>query len=390
MNILLIHNRYKERGGEDGVVEREADLLRADGHRVRVMEKDNRDIQSRARAVSTALGTPWNFSSTRRLARVLRADRPDVAHIHNLFPQWSPGCVHTLNRLGVPTVMTVHNYRILCPSATLHHRGGIYTESLDKRLPLRPILDRVYRGSLAGTATQILSNALHRSLGTYTRKLGGFIFLTPFQRDLFLRHVPGLDPDRCHLKPNFLPDPGPPDPSTPRDGWVFIGRLAEEKGVPFLLDLFKREPPGTLDIYGTGPLEDEARDAARAHPAIRHHGRVDPERVFQALSRADGLLFPSQWYEGFPLTLVEAMAHGTPVIASNLGSMASILEDGVHGRLPPPGDANAWRDALRHARPDTLRQWGRNARTAYLDHYTPEHNLEQLLEIYHAIRSRHG
>lgn len=389
MNILLLHNQYKEPGGEDAVVARETDLLRRAGHAVRVLEKDNHDIQSRSRTLSTAMGTPWNLPSTRQLACALRAHRPDVVHIHNLFPQWSPGCIHTLHRFGIPAVMTLHNYRLLCPSATLYHGDGTYTASLGKRFPLSPIRDRVYRGSLTGSAVQVLSNALHQSLGTYTRRLGGLIFLTPFQRDLFLQHLPGLQPDQCHLKPNFLPDPGPPSPSTTRKGWMFVGRLTQEKGVPFLLDLF-RHPPGSLDIYGGGPLERDVREAAAVNPAIRFHGRVGSDRVYDALSRAEGLLFPSQWFEGFPLTLVEAMAHGTPVFASNLGGMASILRDKVHGRLLPPADVDAWRRALAPPQPATLREWGGNARAEYLDHYTPERNLKRLLEIYHAVRSRQG
>ena len=390
MKLLILHNRYRESGGEDGVVSREADLLRQAGHEVEILQKDNQNIQSGLRIASTALGTPWNFSSVRELAQALEEKRPDLVHIHNLFPQWSPGCIHLLQRLGIPSVMTVHNYRLLCPSATLYHEQAIYEKSLGKRFPFNAIRDKVYRGSAMGTAVQVFSNGLHQALGTYTHRLGGMVFLSAFQKELFLKHLPGLKEERCFLKPNFLPDPGAPTGTKAPTQWVFIGRLTEEKGIPFLMDLFRDNPSSSLKIFGTGPLEADVLRAASESSHITYHGQVDAARIQQALSEAKGLLFPSTWYEGFPLTLVEAMAHGVPVLASNLGSMTTILEDQRHGRLLPVGDLSAWKTAIveAEAEPERWAQFGSQAREDYLRLYTPENNLEQLTRIYETVLSR--
>lgn len=377
--ILVVHNSYRQRGGEDTVVAAEMALLRAHGHEVETYSRTNDSI-SELPAAQVAIGTLWSSQTTDELSRRITAFRPDIIHVHNTFPLVSPSLYWAAARQKVPVVQTLHNYRLLCPQAMLLRDNQVCEDCLG-RLPWRGVLRRCYRGSTLQSAILGGMLVLHRSIGTYENKVTRYIALNRFSRDKFVQG--GLPADRISVKPNFvdIPERAP----VARSGALFVGRVATEKGIALLLQALDTVPGLHIDVVGNGPRMADID----AHPRARAHGILESAQVMEFMHRAAYLVMPSIWYEGFPLVLMEAFACGLPVIASRLGSMPELIEDGHTGLLFNPGSADdlAAKMAWAESHPEEMQRMGANARAEYVAKYTPDTNYEQLMTIYMAAVS---
>ncbi|MGY3446641.1 MULTISPECIES: glycosyltransferase [unclassified Bradyrhizobium] len=378
MKILVAHNRFQGRGGEDVVFEAEVGLLRGAGHSVETLTVSNETINSLAARIATTLSIADNADGSRVMADAIDRFRPEVVHVHNFFPLLSPAVFDLCRQRGVPAVVTLHNYRTICTGGMLLRDGRICHKCLD-RGHLWGVAHRCYRGSLAGSMASAYMIAQHQRRGTWTRPGLRLIALTQFAKTLFAQA--GFDADRIDVKPNFMADPGAPDPAAPRAGLLYVGRLSREKGVGVLLDAVA----GTdvrLRIVGEGP--ERAALAARASGDVTFLGALSRAEVLREMAKAQALVVPSLWYEGFPMVVVEAFARGTPVIASEIGGLAEVVSAGRTGALVPPGDAAALRRAIADTlgAADLAADWGRAARAAYLELYAPAENLRQLEAVY--------
>jgi len=386
LKLLLVHNYYQQRGGEDVVFEAEARLLEEHGHRVLRYEARNDGLEALP-AWTLARQSLWNGRTHREVRRLLERERPALVHVHNTVPVISPAIYYAVRGAGVPLVQTLHNYRLLCPSAVLFRAGTVCEACLHLTLAHPAVRYGCYRGSRAASAAVATTSALQHLFGTWSRCVDLFVALTGFARGKFIEG--GLPPDRIVVKPNFTPDRGVE--RSEGDYALFVGRLSPEKGVRPLLDAWKRLGDRIrLRIMGDGPESPAVTEAVRAGAAIDYLGRQSPEAVSAAMAGAKFLVFPSIWYETFGLTIIEAYAAGLPVLASDLGAMADLVKEGVTGLRFRPGDAEhlaqqvTW--ALAH--PEALRAMGRNARREYETYYTPERNLAMLLEVYEAALRR--
>lgn len=386
MKILVLHNRYHLRGGEDAVFEAECRLLTAHGHEVCVLEFSNAGFSGAWGKVAGGLLSIFNPASLLRTRRALREFRPDLMHIHNVFSTATPAVVWAAWWCKTPVVMTLHNFRLLCPSATLLHEGRIYERSLSAFFPWDAVRRRVYRGSLLQTLALALSITLHRVIGTWNR-VSVFLVLSEFSRSKFLASRLGSPADRYVIKPNFTAgmdeSTGKP-PKRPRDGFLFVGRLSPEKGLAVLLQAFDGSPH-RLVIVGEGPLQAQVEAAVARHPHWTFLGAQPPSAVQRLMGEAQALVFPSICYETFGMVAIEAFAAATPVIASRLGGLAEIVQDGVNGLHVEPGNAVALRTALdRLAGDETLRTTlGDHAHETWTRLYTPAANHDRLLAAYH-------
>lgn len=393
MRIIVAHCRYRERGGEDSVVDSEVGLLRRYGHDVLVLAPDNRDLAGRAR-LATLADALWSFRGARDVARAIRWFRPDVAHVHNTFPQLSPSVYWAAAREGVPIVQTLHNFRLLCAQAMFLRDEQVCEACLGK-LPWRGVVRRCYHRSFAQSGAVVASVALHRAIGSYRRHVTRFIALNEFCRDKFI--AGGLPAARIAVKPNFVEDPqdaagqgiagqdAADQGAVPQAGGrtgLFVGRLSGEKGIEPLLAALDRLPDVRIDVVGTGPLEDRVRK----HPRVRALGWLTAAAVHARMQRARYLLVPSLWFENFPRTIVEAFANSLPVIASDIGALREIVREGATGRLVPAGDPQAWARAIAWAQihHDELHRMGAAARATYEAAYSPATNHAQLIAIYAA------
>ena len=386
MTILMVHNYYRQSNpsGENTAFEAEAELLRQHGHGVVLYTRSSDEIErySAARKLGAALDTVWSSRTVRSLRGVIAAAEPKVAHFHNTFPLISPAAYSVCREFGVPVVQTLHNYRLFCPSAVFFRDGRVCEDCLGQTPPWPGIVHGCYRGSRAATAVVGTMLTTHRLLGTWTDMVDVYVALTEFARRKFIQG--GLPAERIVVKPNVVvPDPGP---GQHRGNYaLFIGRLAAEKGIHTLLSswghLHQRVP---LKVVGDGPDADRVAGAIGRMAGIEWLGRKPLHEVYDLLGEAAVLIFPSEWYESLPRTILEAYARGTPVIAANIGAVAEVVEHRRTGLLFNPGDAKdlagciEW--AWSHRR--QLAEMGREARREYEAKYSAENNYRQLMEIY--------
>ena len=388
MKLLFVHNYYQQPGGEDQVFGAEADLLESHGHQVIRFTVHN-DLVRDMNPLALAWRTIWNANTYRQLRDLLRSERPDTVHFHNTFPLVSPAAYYAANAEGVPAIQRLPNYRLLCPNALLFRDGHVCEDCLGKLVPWPSLIHRCYRHSLGATGTTAAMLATHRALHTWTQKVDVYVALTEFARVKFVQG--GLPADKIVVKPNFLAD----DPGVGDAGGkyaLFVGRLSPEKGLDTLLVAWERLGRNLpLKVVGDGPLASRVKGAAREMTGVEYLGRASRQDVLSLMKGASLLVFPSLWYEAFPNVIVEAYASGLPVLASNIGSMSSLIDHGRTGLHFQPGDPDdlatqvEW--ALTH--PRELATMRREARAEYLAKYTAERNYRMLMDIYErALESR--
>ena len=386
LRVLFAHNFYQQSGGEGSVVNAEIELLQRHGHEVELFSRHNDEIDQIGK-IAVAVQAIWSTRTVTDLTNRIAAFKPDVVHAHNTFPLISPSLYAVAARAGVPVVQTLHNFRLLCPQAMFLREGRVCEDCLG-RVPWRSVVHRCYRGSAPQTAVLASLIGVHRVIGTYRNGVSRYIALTEFSRAKFI--AGGMPDEQISVKPNFVDAPRPVDGK--RDGGLFVGRLAGEKGIVVLVDALDRRPGSGIDVVGVGP--EAAR--FRGHNGARLHGWLEQTVILERMRAAAFLVVPSICYENFPVAIVEAFACGLPVIASRLGAMAEIVRDGVTGLLFEAGNADdlAQKMAWAEANPAALRAMGSNARREYEAKYTPETNYRQLMIIYSdaiaAMRSKTG
>lgn len=389
MRILVVHNRYQQPGGEDQVVRAESALLLRKGHAVEVWEENNDAIRGLIPSALMAFKSIYSFEHARAMQQHLRHFKPDLVHIHNFFPRFSPSIHVTCRRLGVPVVQTLHNFRLLCPGATFRSTKGVCCETCAHHLlPWHAVVRKCYRQNYFASLAVANALASHRALGTWNRCVDQFIALSEFARSKFI--AAGIAPGRIAVKPNFVhPDPGPGRGDG--DFALFVGRLAPEKGIDSLLGAWKvlqRKPP--VKIIGQGPLASHVAAAAATIPGIEWLGACDRAVVREAMAAAKILILPSTWYEGFPLVIAEAFAAGLPIIASRLGTMAEAIAHDQTGLLFTAGSATELAAAVDwvFAQPDKIAAMRQNARAEFERKYTADANYACLMAIYERALDR--
>jgi glycosyltransferase involved in cell wall biosynthesis len=389
MRILVAHNRYKYAGGEDTVMRAEVEMLSSAGHEVEVFEVDNQVIQGIGAKIVAAGSLFHSQRSYQKMAESIRTFRPDILHIHNWFPLLSPAVISAATEAGVPVVQTLHNFRMLCANAILFRGGKVCHDCLGKALPLGGITHGCYSASRVGSALVTAAFSYHRLANTWSN-VSIFIALSEFQRGLLIRG--GLNPAQIVVKPNFVRDTS--EAGTGSGGYaLFVGRLTPEKGIRTVLEAWKQNSvPVPLKIMGDGPLIDEVREKTAGLSQVEYLGQRSSEEVYAAMANAAFLIFSSEWYEPFALTIVEAFSRGTPVLAADLESISELVKDGKTGLCFTPGDAAdlAAKATSMIANGAVYRTMRRQCRRIYEERYTEKINYRLLMNIYkRAIASIH-
>lgn len=378
MRILIIHNRYQQRGGEDTTFEQETELLQQTED-VQTLIFQNR---SGWKGALQFLFSIWNTGSAGRIKGEIKNFHPDVIHVHNWHYAIGPIVVRVAYKSKIPIVLTVQNYRLICPSATLLDGDKLFLDSIRVSFPWKAIRKKLYRNSYLQSFWLAFVIWLHKKIGTWNMA-DRYILQTELARSVFESSMVGITKSKFVVKPNFIVDPGLP-PVVREDYFLYVGRLSEEKGISTLIEAF-RDKPFELFIAGDGPLKSMVLDACKKNPGIHYLGLLDKKSVTERMQQCSALVFPSVWYEGMPLTLIEAFAAGTPVIASDLGAMASMIRNGFNGMHFKAGSVKELSVKLEDW--TTLNEMGKshismNARLSYESLYSPEKNREQLLAIY--------
>jgi glycosyltransferase involved in cell wall biosynthesis len=382
LTIVSLQNHYLNRGGEDEVFETEAELLEAHGHRVIRVEDWNREPAGWRDVSELACDAVWSTTWHDRLQQLLQQNKPDVVHIHNWWSLMSPSVCYAAHRVGVPVVHTLHNYRLLCPNAIFFRDGRPCEDCLGKIIPWPGVLHGCYQASRARTAVIATVLAYHRHRKTWNEQVDVYVVPSEFARARFI--AGGLPAEKIVVRPNFLcPTPALGEG---RGGYaLFVGRLVEQKGISVLLAAWERlQDKLPLKIVGDGPISVEVEAATRRLHGVEWLGRQPREAVMKLMQEAAALIFPSVCYETFGMSIIEAFAAGTPVIASNLGAMSELVEHertGLHFDSGDPVDLAAqvnW--MLGH--PHEWNEMRQNARLEFETRYTAELNYDGLIRIY--------
>lgn len=385
-----MHNHYWSSlpSGENLVVANECSLLRQHNHKVNEHYRFSDEIRKNRLIgnVTGALSTPWNPYSAKAVRMRVYDRQTDVVHVHNTFPLLSPAIFKAIGNKSA-RVLTLHNYRLFCPAAIPMRDGNVCTQCIDKHSVLPALRYGCYRNSRLATFPLAASVALHRALGTWSKHVDAFIVLTEFQRDLMIKA--GLPSELIHVKPNFYPgEPKVLAWNQRKPYVVFAGRLTAEKGVETLVRawLMWGSSAPELRILGDGELKPILMKLASKQPdvPITFTGQLTAEETHNEVANSQLLVLPSEWFEGFPMVIREAFAFGTPVAASNIGPLPSIVNDGENGVIFSPGDSKSLLNIVQKAwnTKGELELLGSRARKSFDTLYSEEVNYDLLIDIY--------
>jgi len=389
----VVHNRYSSRvpSGENLAVDDEVRWLREAGVDVVRHEVSNDDIVSpgplaRAREGIDAI---WSLPARRRFLAALDDSRPDIVHVHNLFPLLSGSVPHAAQRRGVPVVWTVHNRRVRCVAGG-YFRDGVACHECRPGWRVPGVVHRCYAGSVSASVLVTAASGLFR---TAARRDGVIAIAISDAMGRWLTSTGGFPEDRVRVRHNGVAGPSTPvPPAVEQGGFVFLGRLSAYKGVDLLLDAWRRaDVDAELRIIGDGDLADDVAAAAAADPRITPMGQVEPDRIGEQIAAARVVIVPSVWEEPFGRTAAESLAHGRPVITTGTGGLAEIV-DGDSGWVTGT-DAERMARALTDAATDDrgVTDRAEAARARWATRFSPEATTEALLEVYEdARRLRHG
>lgn len=390
MKILVVHNYYgaSAPSGENKAVDNEIELLRRHHHDVIVAARYSDEIRKHGNRgdLTGALSFVWNPSSKRKLAETVEQVKPDIVHVHNVFPLHSPSIFYGIK--NVPVVYTLHNYRLGCAAGTATRNNRLCFDCFERHSVMPAIKYGCYRNSRAATMPMAVSIALHKMLHTWTSHVGAFVTLTEFQRNVMVNF--GLPVDRLFVKPHFgvIPD-SVIDWGKREEKVVFIGRLYEAKGIHLAINAWKKmgDNAPQLEIIGDGPLRKELEETVTAfhlHSKIKFTGQIPHNEAMVKLSAAKMLLLPSLCPEGFPMVVHEAYARGVPVAASNAGSLQSLVKENQTGILFSPGNVDEIASHITSVwnNNELLHLMQKNAINEFTEHYTGEKNHAILMDIY--------
>ena len=397
MKILFIHNFYQSSApsGEDIVFKNEVELLKKNGINVVTYEKYNDEIKEYGffGKFTLPLKNIWSFETYRELKLLIKREKPDIAHFHNLWYLISPSAYYACKEEGIPVVQTLHNYRIFCTSGCLFRNNKICEKCITGnkfKIINNSLKYKCYRNSRIYSLPIAFAEYFHWIKKTWTDKVDAYIALTEFSRNKFIEA--GLPSDKIFVKPNFLPNP--PEPNYSYQNYAcFIGRISQEKGIDILIEAVKflGNSKYKLKVVGDGKLRNHIKQKIRKEKInnIEFSGMRSNSEVITILKNAKFLIFPSIAYENFPLVLIESFASGKPVVASRLGPLPELIEDKRTGLFFEPGNSNDLSEKIKwmFENDDLLIQMGKNARTEFEEKYTAEKNFEIILKIYNQVIS---
>ena len=389
MRILMVHNTYQQRGGEDVSTEQDIELLRSHGHQVHTYFRNNDEIKNYAALQKAYLffRPTWSWQSYRQTIKILKEFKPEIVHVQNFFPLISPSVFYACKRMKIPVVFNLRNYRLGCANSYFYRENSVCEECIH-RSPLCGIYYKCYHKSAIQTAAVTLMQIVHRYFKTWEKKIDVISPVSDFAASKMV--YAGLKPNNIIVRKNYLKaDPG--EGSGRRSGAVFVGRLSPEKGLSTLMNAWEKLPDVPLKIIGTGPEEANIKEkSAKLQSRVTLSGQLPHSEMLAEVKESQFLVMPSVCYETFGRTIVEAYATGTPVIASRLGAIAELVEDGQTGLLFTAGDSDDLAEKVTWAihHPEDMARMGKHARQVFLDKYEAGSAYQQLMAVYQAARTR--
>ncbi len=389
MKILVVHNYYREAGGERVSLSAQVSLLQSRGHDVIQFTRNSSEIDEYNifRKVKFFQETVFSSQTYRDITAIIKENKPQIAHIHNVFPLISPSVYLALHNHNIPIVQTIYNFRFLCPNGLFYTNGQICEKCILGNT-FHAIRFRCFRNSRSLSALYGLTIALHRKVGTFDL-IKAFVVPAEFTGQKLIEGGIATKENMHTIKyilPKNVPQMRVGNLSKEKVDFVFIGRLSREKGIWTLLHAFRKIKGVTLKILGDGPLIVSIQSWLQQNHIsnIELVGFVSGQKKWELLSSAVATIVPSIWYENSPFTVLESMAVGTPVIGSAIGSLPEIIQHQKTGLLFKPGDSEDLFQKLEWIKnnPEKGLQMGRNAQIEFKLQYDSEIYYHQLMAIY--------
>jgi len=401
LRILFLSNYYYLRGGAERVLFEELRILRKAGHEVEVYSRDNTlnkpskydgyfppEIETSLsrvsfKALQTVKEMIYSTKAQVGLEKVLKDFKPDIAHAHNIYGRLSLSVLDTLNKHEIPTVLTLHDYKILCPSYLMLNNGEICERCMKGNFT-NAIVTRCHKDSYLASMVYAFESWFNHRFRKY-HSVSMLVSPSRFLRNKVIQF--GWDPSQIVHIPNFI------DGNTIRASTVagkyflYLGRLSHEKGIRTLLDaiagLTVKVP---LMVVGDGPMRGELEDLAqRTGMSAKFTGYLSGAALSDSISNARAIVMPSEWYENAPLSLLEAFAYGKPVLGARIGGIPEMIDDDINGYLFEPGRIDNLQEKilLMSNLPETeIIRMGKNAREKVERKYSAEIHYERLLKLY--------
>lgn len=385
-NILIVHNYYQIPGGEDTVVANEKKMLEDHGHKIVLYSRNNSELKriSKLQKLMLPFTTVFNPRTYRDIKRIIKSEQIDIVHVHNTLNLISPAVYYAARAMKVPVVQTIHNFRLLCPGATFYRDEHICEDCVGHGLRCA-VKHSCYRGSKIQTLACVISTCFHRMTRIYAKI--NYICLTEFNKSKLLEFKQ-IKPEKVFVKPNFVVNEASFVPKESRKNqFVFAGRLDKLKGVDILFETWKRmgDNAPKLVVCGTGPMEEWCKEFIRKNQVnIELKGFVPNIETQKLIANSKALVLPTQWYEGFPMSIVEAFCVGTPVICSDIGNAGGIVIEGITGTKFESSSVDKMKQAVH--RLQTYPEIYKTTFKAYCDNYTKQQNYQQLRNIYGDLR----
>jgi len=379
MKILVVHNSYGKLSGEEAVVVGQKKLLADNGHEVICFERSSAEIPlmrlGKLRALFSGI---YSFASRRQIRRLLAQHKPDIVHIHNLFPLISPAILPECKRAGVSVVMTVHNYRLVCPNG-LHMTAGRVCEKCCGGREYQCLLNNC-ESNLFKSLGYFLRNYVARKFKLFKNNVSIYACLTEFQRDKLIAE--GFAPDKVAVIPNMVDGSGIKPAEQTGEYIGFVGRVSPEKGVDTLVEAAKKLTD--IQFKAAGAYDRMQALVTDSPENLGFKGHLNKDKLSEFYSKCRFIVFPSMCYETFGLPIVEVALRGRPVIASRIGVLPEIVDDGVTGLLFEPGNADDLAKKIRYLwdNPGLCRKMGQAGRGKALREYSPEKYYERLMAVY--------
>jgi len=384
MKILVVHNSYSEPGGEDEVVNSEVRLLESLGHKVILYKRSNKEIADfsffkKLHILSREI--IWSQETYNQIKKLIAEEKPDLAHIHNIYILISPSIYQALDDSGIPIVQTLHNYRLICPGGIFYRSGKICEKCISGKL-IYSIIHCCWRGSFW------LTLALSKALGspgrrrTFHDKISTYIVLSEFSKEKFQKA--GLPSEKIFVKPNFVDSDNRAQRSSFDNFVLFVGRLSDYKGILTLVEVFKNLPKFRLKIVGDGPLRGKLTQEIAKIVNIDLLGRLSYQDTQASIKRAVFVVFPSECYESTPRVVIESLSYGVPVLVSDIGFKGGDVEKEGIGLKFEHGNSNDLMLKVKQlmGNREQLKEMGKAAFKVYKEKYTPQRDYELLMDIY--------
>lgn len=398
MKIIQANKYYYLRGGAENYMLELSGWLASTGHEVIPFamrysenlqspyekyfpsEVETENVKLNARGLHTLGRMIYSLESRRKLATLIVEQKPDLCHVHNIYTQLSPSVLHTLSDQRVPTVMTVHDHHLISPQYNVW-ADGCGPDNRDVGI-VKGTLSKFHKDSFAASFAQLITHKYHRWLNIYARNVDIFLCPSKYIQQQLIRG--GFPEKKLRVLPYGI------DPNSTRANFthqkyaLFVGRLSEEKGIETIIQLAQILPDITFKIVGRGPSMAKLHRAGDKCPNIEFVGFRMGEELKELYANATVVLVPSRVHEVFGLSILEAMAHGKPVIASCVGGIPEVVEDGVNGFLVSPLDLRSWTESLMRIfyDDDLQKKLSRNARELIETRFSLDQHHKKLLMYY--------